>query len=236
MKRILTKLFCFLLFSGGLIAADKNVNEASEPKVQSQESINLIEGNSLKAWKVPSSLWSTSDNVIIGDTGKEKLQKPQWLYTKQKFGDFLFTSEFKLTGTTAPNSGIYYRVKPFIFDRIKKKGAFEAASGYEYDLSYNKFLGSLGDWYARPSLRIFPDNKITDQLIKKNGWNRATIRAKSNRLEYWLNGVKIMDFIDHDPKASRSGVIGLQIHDGALMKIEFRKMHILPLEKSLHSK
>jgi hypothetical protein len=40
----------------------------------------------------------------------------------------------------------------------------------------------------------------------------------------------IMDYLDHDPKASRKGLIGFQIHDGSVMKVEYRNIRILTLE------
>ncbi len=56
-----------------------------------------------------------------------------------------------------------------------------------------------------------------------------TLRARGNRLEYWINGIKIMDYQDPDPKGSREGVIGFQMHDGAVMKIEYRNIRVRPL-------
>ena len=57
-----------------------------------------------------------------------------------------------------------------------------------------------------------------------------TIRAHGNRLEYWMNGIKVMDYLDNDPKGSSEGIIGLQIHDGSIMKVEYRNIRVLPLE------
>jgi len=54
-------------------------------------------------------------------------------------------------------------------------------------------------------------------------------RARGNRLEYWINGTKVMDYLDHDPKASRRGLIGFQIHDGSVMKVAYRNIRVLPL-------
>jgi hypothetical protein len=56
-----------------------------------------------------------------------------------------------------------------------------------------------------------------------------TMRVRGNRLEYWINGIKIMDYQDPDPKGSREGVIGFQMHDGSVMKIEYRNIRVLPL-------
>ena len=207
-------------------AFSQNANEATEPAVNGPGAIDLLAGGTLDAWKVQSAHWLLEQGSIIGQTGPEKLQIPEWLYTKQRFGNFEFTCELKLTGDNNRNTGIYFRVNTFLF-----KGRFTAPSGYEFDAApSNNYWGSLGDWYVRPSLRIYADPAMLKQAIKTEDWNRMTIRARGNRLEYWINGTKLMDYVDHDPKASREGAIGFQMHDGSVMKIEYRNIRVLPLE------
>jgi hypothetical protein len=184
---------------------------------------------------VPSARWVLEEGSIVGHTGTEKIKLPEWLYTRQRFGDFVFTCELRLTGDNSRNTGIYYRVNTFQFEDKRGKTSFEAPSGYEFDAAYHRpgsrnNRGSLGDWYARPSLRILPDQSIINQVYKPEEWNRMTIRARGNRLEYWINAIKIMDFLDPDPKASREGVIGFQIHNGSVMKVEYRNIRVLSLE------
>ena len=58
-----------------------------------------------------------------------------------------------------------------------------------------------------------------------------TIRARGNRLEYWINGIKVMDYRDPDPKGSREGVIGFQMHDGSVMKAEYRDIGCFHLHR-----
>jgi hypothetical protein len=140
----------------------------------------------------------------------------------------------KLTGDKARNTGVYFRVNTFLFKEKKRGVSYEAASGYEFDAAFHSpgkrnFRGSLGDWYARPSLRVFPDQKIINQVYKSEEWNRLTIRARGNLIEYWLNGIKIMDYQDEDPKASRKGAIGFQIHNGTVMKVEYQNIRVFPL-------
>ena len=140
----------------------------------------------------------------------------------------------KLAGDKSRNTGVYFRVNTFLFKQKKGNKSYEAPSGYEFDVAYHKpekknFQGSLGDWYARPSLRVFPDKNIINQLYKSGEWNRLTIRARGNRIEYWLNGHKIIDFLDDDPKASREGIIGFQIHNGSVMNVAYRNIRVLPL-------
>lgn len=216
------------------ISFSQNTNEAAEPAVNGPGVIDLLEDGTLNAWKVPSSNWKMVADKIIGYTGEEKLQLPEWLYTKQRFGDFEFTCELFLSGDDRRNTGIYYRVNPFLFKTKDGKKSYMAPSGYEFDAAFHRpdrtnFRGTLGDWYARPLLRIFPDKAIIDAAYKTDEWNRMTLRARGNRLEYWINGIKVMDYTDPDPKGSKEGIIGFQIHDGSVMKVEFRNIRVLPL-------
>jgi hypothetical protein len=234
MKHVLFLFACSCLTMTRL-AFSQDANKATEPSVESPGAIDLLEGGTLDAWKVPSDRWNLEGKSIVGYTGTEKIEIPEWIYTKQRFGDFLFTCELRLSGDDHRNTGIYYRVNTFLFKDKGGKWSFEAPSGYEFDAALHtpgktNFRGSLGDWYARPSLRILPDQRIINTAYKTDEWNRMTLRARGNRLEYWINGIKVMDFLDPDPKASREGIIGFQIHNGSVMKVEYRNIHVLPLE------
>ncbi|MDF7800263.1 DUF1080 domain-containing protein [Pontiellaceae bacterium B1224] len=231
MKLRLNLYLCASLLIPGLALA-QNANESVEPAVSGEGAIDLLAGGTLDAWGEASERWSLEDGCIVGDTGGEKIKIPEWIYTKQSFGDFEFTCEMLLTGDKSRNTGIYYRAQPFPFKR--GKASYEAPSGYEFDAAFHQpgkrnNRGSLGDWYARPSLRILPDQKIINEVYRSEDWNRMTIRARGNRLEYWINGIKIMDFEDPDPKGSREGIIGFQIHDRTVMKVEFRNIRVRPL-------
>lgn len=237
LKPVLLLLVCTAL-TMPLPTFAQTANEATEPSVKGPGTIDLFANGNLDAWTVPSAHWSVADGSIVGQSGPEKLMIPEWLYTKQRFGDFEFTCELKLTGDNSRNSGIYFRASIILFQghgAQKGKGkSYEAPSGYEYDAAFNapgktKFNGTLGDYYARPALRIFPDPAIMDQANQADQWNRLTIRARGNRLEYWLNGIKIMDYVDHDPKGSREGLIGFQMHNGSVMKVEYRNIRVQPL-------
>ena len=233
MKQIVMLSICTCLMIPRL-GFTQEANEASEPNVTGADVIDLLEGDKLDAWKVPSAHWYLEGESIIGHTGEGKLEMPEWLYTKQQFSDFEFTCEMKLTGDNRRNTGIYYRANTIIWKSKQGNKSHEAPSGYEFDAAFHNpgrknFRGSLGDWYARPSLRILADPDIINQVYKEEEWNRLTIRARENRLEYWINGIKVMDYVDLDPKASCEGLIGFQIHDGSIMKIEFRNIRILPL-------
>jgi hypothetical protein len=218
---------CFVMSCTG---ASKESDESIEPSVEGSKAVELIQESSLKGWEVPSDNWSIEKGVIIGDTKEKKLTKAEWIYTEQTFSDFVFTCEVKLTGPESPNSGIYFRARKIPY--INRKGVFQydAATGYEYDLVPDKYFGSIGDWFSRPKFRIYADKTIIDKQYKANEWNRVTLRARGNRVEYWLNGIKIQDFKDLDPKGSREGLIALQLHDKIVMKVQYRNARVLPLD------
>jgi len=243
MKPLLPSVLCLLVCTALTMpsrAFSQTANEAIEPTVTGAGSIDLLADGKLDAWTIPSAHWHAEPGMVVGDSGAEKLELPEWLYTKQKFGDFEFTCELRLTGDDSRNSGIYFRATQFVFDghgdQKGKRKPFTAPSGYEFDAAYNapgktKFNGTLGDWYVRPALRIFPDPAVLDKIYQPDSWNRMTLRARGNRLEYWLNGTKIMDYIDHDPKGSKEGIIGFQMHNGSVMKVEYRNIRALPLTR-----
>lgn len=217
-------LFCMLLSQ---VVFSQGINEAIEPAVAGTGVIDLLKGGTLQAWKVPSARWQLKEGTIVGETGSEVLTTPEWIYTKQAFSDFEFTCELKLTGDGRRNTGIYYRVHP-----ISYRGRFEAPSGYEFDAAAtgDKLTGSVGDWYVRPTLRISADSALINRIYQSDNWNRMTLRARGNRFEYWINGVKVMDFRDPDPNGSKEGIIGFQMHDGSVMKAEYRNIRVLPLK------
>ena len=225
MKRVLFLLSCsFLLISSPMFS--QNINEATEPLVSGAGVIDLLKSGTLDAWKVPSTRWQLKEGAIVGETGSQSLNSPEWIYTKQSFSNFEFTCELKLTGDGRRNTGIYYRVKP-----VSYRDRFEAPSGYEFDAAAtgDRLTGSVGDWYVRPNFRISADSAIINKIYNSDNWNRMTLRARGNRLEYWINGIKIMDYRDEDPKGSREGIIGFQMHDGSVMKAEYRNIRVLPL-------
>ena len=61
----------------------------------------------------------------------------------------------------------------------------------------------------------------------KDGWNELHLVIKGNRLQHYVNGVLMSDVTDNDSANRKmSGLLGLQIHAGHIMKVEYRNMRI----------
>jgi hypothetical protein len=83
------------------------------------------------------------------------------------------------------------------------------------DQGVSHVVGSVGDRTAIGS------------TLHKNDWNDYVIIARGNHLQHFINGVQTIDAVDNDPKGSaKSGLIGLQIHNGKPMVVEFKNLRI----------
>src|SRR5690606_14631062 len=66
--------------------------------------------------------------------------------------------------------------------------------------------------------------------IKTDDWNTFHIIAKENRLQHFVNGILMSDVTDNDPmNCQESGFIGLQVHTGPPMKVEFKNIKLKTL-------
>jgi hypothetical protein len=69
------------------------------------------------------------------------------------------------------------------------------------------------------------------QSIKQNDWNEYHIIAKGNRLQHYINGVLMSDVTDNDTANRKlSGVLGVQVHVGPPMKVEYKNFRIMNYE------
>jgi Domain of Unknown Function (DUF1080) len=63
--------------------------------------------------------------------------------------------------------------------------------------------------------------------IKSQDWNEIHIIAKGNRLLHYVNGVLMSDVTDNDKvNGKANGLLGVQVHVGPPMKVQYRKIKI----------
>ena len=144
----------------------------------------MFDGKSLAGWRgykteKPSGGWRVYEGgllVRLGGGGD--------LMTVEQYGDFDMRFEWKIT--EYGNSGVIYRVgttEPYPWH-----------TGPEYQILDNARhpdgknpITSAGSNYAV--------NEPTKDVTKPVGeWNEGRIVAKGNRIEHWLNGVKVVDY------------------------------------------
>ena len=79
----------------------------------------------------------------------------------------------------------------------------------------------------RGQIAQIEDGETLRAIIKVNDWNQFHVIARGNTLIHLLNGHVTAIFVDDD-QANRSmkGLIGVQLHVGAPMKVEFRNIYL----------
>lgn len=85
-------------------------------------------------------------------------------------------------------------------------------------------------WTLREVTASLGSQDSLRSLIKRNDWNTCHIIAKGNRLQHFINGVLMSDVTDND-EANRklSGLLGVQVHVGPPMKVEYRNIRFKKL-------
>ncbi|HEX5789572.1 MAG TPA: DUF1080 domain-containing protein [Luteolibacter sp.] len=157
----------------------------------------LWDGKTTEGWRsarsneFPKGGWEVKDGMlIIHEGGGGESAAAGDIITKEKFSDFELVVDFKMT--PGANSGIKYFVDPELnkgpgssigpeFQILDDKRHPDAKLGKDG----NRTIGSLYDL-------------ITAAADKKpnpvGGWNRARILSRGNKVTYWLNGGKTVEF------------------------------------------
>ncbi len=75
-------------------------------------------------------------------------------------------------------------------------------------------LGTFGD-----------DTQLLAQ-VKANAWNDYTVIAKGGHVNLSINGVTMCELDDRDPKRLVRGWMGLQVHTGPPMRVQFKDIYL----------
>lgn len=80
-------------------------------------------------------------------------------------------------------------------------------------------------WQSREVLESLGDSDELKSKIKSEDWNEAHLIIKGNILQHYINGILMSEVIDDDSvNRSDSGYLGVQVHVGPPMKVEYRNI------------
>jgi hypothetical protein len=188
---------------------------------------DLLGGKDLAAWqdasgKRPSPGWVLEDGALV------RKERAGYIWTKERFGDFVLDLEFKTEG----NSGIFIRT-----DKLNDP----VQTGIEIQVdrpAKNPRKGSCG--------AVYDCLAPTKEVSRAGQWNHVTITALDNKLTVAMNGQQIVDMDlnqwtepQKNPDGTknkfrtalkdfkREGHVGLQDH-GAW--VAYRNIRIKPLK------
>ncbi|RKR12257.1 uncharacterized protein DUF1080 [Maribacter vaceletii] len=164
----------------------------------------LWDGESTKGWKgakleeFPKNGWliENGELTVLASDGAESAAGGD-IVTKELFGDFELTVDFKLT--PGANSGIKYYV-----DTELNKGA-GSSIGLEYQILDDELHedAKKGNHEGSRTVSSLYDLIKADPKKPINAigeWNTAYISSINNHVEHWLNGVKVLEYERKSPE------------------------------------
>jgi len=180
---------------------------------------SLFNGRDLAGWEVPepNPFWRVAEGILIGENDAEK--KGSMLWTEESFRDFVFECEARWQGEI--DSGVIFR------KTRDGKRQLQVQMGVSRSLKQDM----TGSFYVGGQEK-YPDAgraKNLESCFRPGDWNHFRIEARGDTFRVWINGqAAVTNYVNTNfPLA---GPIGLQIHPGLPMKVEFRNLRVRRLD------
>jgi hypothetical protein len=218
----------------------------------------IFNGKSMKGWEGDPNLWRVENGTLVGEITPEKSLKSNSFIIWQggQPADFELVLECRITA--GGNSGINYRSEKLSDPPYALRG-YQADidgqnryTGQNYEERGRTTLAYQGQITAinplgNPAASLKDNVKnnawtgaaVTGSLgnvdslktfIKKEDWNEIRLVVKGNRLQHYVNGTLMSDVTDNDTANRKmSGLLGVQVHVGPPMKVEYRNIRLKEL-------
>ena len=176
---------------------------------------DIFNGQTLEGWKQAGpGKFNIKDGTLETEGGMGLL----W-YQAKELKSYSLKLDWKMQGDD--NSGV------FVGFPASEDPWSAVDKGYEIQIdATDEADRTTGSIYTFKAANI----KARDQVLRPPGqWNSYEIKVRGERLQVFLNGVKINDFTNKDPERSLTdGYIGLQNH-GADDQVSFRNIQLKEL-------
>ena len=172
----------------------------------------IFNGKDLSGWEVPdgndeAGWYKAVEGVLKIQSGSKK--KGSILWSKKKYRNFVVEFEFRM-GEGRVDSGMHVRTK----DQIQ----IGISGSLNRDMTCSPYIPGKG----------YPvEAKNIKKLLRPKDWNTMRIQAIGKEYTVWLQGEKVMTY--KSDSAIDEGPIGIQLHGGRNMAIDYRKLKLAEL-------
>ncbi|QJE97622.1 3-keto-disaccharide hydrolase [Luteolibacter luteus] len=167
----------------------------------------LFDGKTLTGWKLKGSdYWTAADGILKGESDDKKQSSILW--TEKSYKDFTMEFEFRFSGDI--DSGVFLRNE-------NEQIQIGTSRSLKRDMTGSPYIGNKGKYPQ--------EAEGVKDLLKTGEWNKMKIVAKGNTYTVTLNGKQVIEYVS-DTAKSEPGPLGLQIHPGVKMKIEFKDLAV----------
>jgi hypothetical protein len=215
-------------------------------KADKEGFISIFDGKTLDGWDYDPTYWSVEKGCIVGTVTPETiLRRNTFLINRDLIvGDFELKVEYRVS--EGGNSGVSYRNE-------RVDGVPHALRGYQADIDgLNLYTGqnyeergreflavrgqrnTIEEGYVSPShsavVGMDLKNDTLSRHIRRDEWNEYHIIAVGGNIKHIINGVTMSEITDNDAARRRMyGLVGVQVHVGPPMKIEYKNFRVKPL-------
>lgn len=155
--------------------------------------VSIVPGENLEGWRMlwpEDGRWYLEGGVLIG----AEVERNSWLFTKKDFRDFVLRFDFRCP--LGANGGVIYRY-PWPPDTGERPGG-PMARAAETQIIFND-VEEPGAMHGRITVK--------KEISKPGEWNKYELYCYDDRIQVFINDVKVTDW--HNAVA-REGRIGLQ--------------------------
>jgi hypothetical protein len=206
---------------------------------------SIFDGMTLDGWNGDVRYWRVADGLMTGEITPETVIKSNTfiIWQGKTPEDFELKVDYRIT--PEGNSGINYR-SVVIPDKVTPANQF-AMRGYQCDIDgQNRYTGNNYEEKGRLFLATrgevthvtgmrkpvivsrLGENKALALKIE-TGWNSVHLIIRGNVLIHSINGQMMSMVIDDDPARARQGQIGVQVHVGPPMRVDYRNWRLKKL-------
>jgi hypothetical protein len=203
----------------------------------------IFDGKTLAGWEGNPTYWRVEEGALVGEITPATVIKSNtfiiWRGGRPK--DFELKLDYRITA--GGNSGINYRSE-VVPDPVTPDNKF-AMRGYQCDVDGpNRYVGNnyeeKGRLFlavrgmstrvvgGRPPVVLSTLGSAADMAaIATEGWNMVHIIARGNVLTHVVNN-RVMTIVTDDdvPNRKDAGLLGVQVHVGPPMKVEYRNIRL----------
>ena len=199
--------------------------------------LDLIPERLADQWSGDASIWSIENGELVGHSA-EAQTRSHYLYWNGEASDFELRFDYRINGG---NSGVQYRSNklengtPYGYQADIEDGPNH--TGILYESSGRGIAATRGSrvrFHADGSREMGATLGTAADLqarVRGGDWNSYRVVAVGNRLVHEINGVRMIDVVDDNPKFSRAkGTFAVQLHAGPAMEVRYRNMRLTKLE------
>jgi hypothetical protein len=243
-KRIYLVTFLFLTIAASACISTRDSSPAAHGF------INIFNGKTLEGWEGDTTYWRVENGTLVGEVTPKTLLKRNTfiIWRGGQPADFELIVDYRIS--SQGNSGVNYRSVELDTLKYALKGYQADIDGKnKYNLGYPRYSGQNYEERGRQFLALRGQRvviktgqppKMIDTLgtretllksINYDGWNELHIIAKGNNLKHYINGTLMSEVTDNDTvNRKMSGLIGVQVHVGPPMKIEYKNFRLKVLK------